>query len=233
MKISVIGASGGSGQAAVRALLSEGHEVTAFARNPEGIAIESSRLQRVAGSALELEALEPAIRGRDVVVVTLGITENPLLVRLFGPKRTSLHVRSTGTQNVVRQMQKHGVRRLVVQTSFGVGDTRNRLGFFDGLFFALVLRPQIADTEVQEELVRKSGLVWTLVQPVHLNNANTDELPFVSGDGEIRRPSVSRHSVGRFLAQAATATDFALRSVALSGLPAAQSARRLGVVHPT
>ena len=47
-------------------------------------------------------------------------------------------------------MGTHGVRRLVVQSSFGVGETRGRLRLQERLFFSLLLKPQIVDTEVQE-----------------------------------------------------------------------------------
>ena len=41
-------------------------------------------------------------------------------------------------------MRKHGVRKLVVQTTYGVGSTRDRLRWMDRLFFKLILAPQIA-----------------------------------------------------------------------------------------
>jgi hypothetical protein len=58
-----------------------------------------------------------AVRGQDAVVVTLGISEHPLRVRLLGSAGTPLDVRSRGTAAVVAAMRTHGVRRLVVQSS--------------------------------------------------------------------------------------------------------------------
>lgn len=103
------------------------------------------------------------------------------------------------------------------QTSYGVGATRERLRFLDRLFFALLLKPQIADTEVQNQLVLESELEWTLIQPVHLTDAEDDAMPFASPHGEIARMSLSRRSVGRFLAQAAESGHFVGQSLALSG----------------
>src|SRR5262249_9053639 len=101
MKVIVIGATGGSGLAAVEHLLAEGHEVTAFARNPGKIAMRSDRLHRCAGDALSVDEVERAVAGHDAVVVTLGISENPLRVRLFGPAHTPIDVRSRGTRHVI------------------------------------------------------------------------------------------------------------------------------------
>jgi hypothetical protein len=114
-------------------------------------------------------------------------------------------------------MREHGVRRLVVQTTYGVGATRDRLRWLDALFFQLLLKPQIADTEVQNREVIESGLDWVLAQPVHLTDDADDAMPFVSTAGDMARAKVSRRSVARFLAQAVTGPEFVHRQVALSG----------------
>lgn len=170
MKI-LVGATGGAGRAVVARLLAEEHEVTAFGRHPERVGLQSDRLGREAGDALSARDVERAVAGHDAVVVTLGISENALRVRLLGPSHTPLDVRSAGTHNVLVAMRRHGVRRLVVLSSYGVGDTRARLGLVDRLFFELILKPQIEDTEKQSRAVSESGLDWVLVQPVHLTDA--------------------------------------------------------------
>ena len=114
-------------------------------------------------------------------------------------------------------MRKHGVRRLVVQSSYGVGETRARLRWIERLFFNFLLKPQIADTEVQELDVRDSGVDWVLAQPVHLTDDEDDQMPFVSSGGEVRGWKVSRKGVARFLACAAQTSEYAGQSVALSG----------------
>jgi uncharacterized protein YbjT (DUF2867 family) len=194
-----------------------GHEVTAFSRSADRVETRSPRLRFVNGDAMSPADIERAVEGQDAVVVTLGITENPFTVRFFGPARTHRDVRSVGTRHVIAAMRKHGVRRLVVQTSYGVGDTRDRLGFLDSLFFKVVLAPQIADTERQNQDVASSELDWVIVQPVHLTDETAEDLPFASIDGEIHVNKISRDSVGRFLAQAVDSAAFVRKSVALSG----------------
>jgi len=215
MKVLVMGATGGSGRAAVRHLLAEGHEVTAFSRTGQGLSAES-RLRVLLGDALSAEDVERAVRDQDAVVVTLGIRENPLRVRLFGAAHTADAVRSAGTRHVIAAMHKHGVRRLVVQTSFGVGETREKLKLVDALFIKLLLKPQIADTELQSAEVSASQLDWVLVQPVHLSDDADDALPFASSVGEQRGRKVSRAAVGRFLAEAVRSAEYVHKSVALS-----------------
>lgn len=217
MKVLVFGATGGSGRAAIEHLVEQGHEASAFTRSPAAPGDGRPRVRAIVGDVMDPHAVERAVQGHDAVIVTLGIRENPVRVRLLGPARTPLDVRSTGTRNVIQAMRKHGLRKLVVQTSYGVGDTRSRLRLSDKLFLELLLKPQIADTEEQNACVAGSGLDWTLVQPVHLTNAADDRMPFVSTTGDVGRNQVSRSSVGRFLARAAVGSEFVGKSVAVSG----------------
>lgn len=217
MKVLVIGATGGSGRAAVEELLSAGHEVTAFARRPEALPVSSERLKVFQGDATRAGDVERAVAGQDAVIVTLGIRENPLTVRMRGSAGTPLDVRSVGTRNVISAMRGHGVRKLVVQSSYGVGETRGRLPLKWRLLFSLLLKPQIADTERQEQEVRESGLDWVLVQPVGLTDEADAKAPFASPVGEARVWNISRRSVGRFLVEAAEGSKYIGRSVALSG----------------
>jgi nucleoside-diphosphate-sugar epimerase len=136
LKVLVVGATGGSGRAAVNRLLSAGHAVTAFARRAGQFEIASQRLQVFIGDVMNPSDVERAVQGQDAVIVTLGISENPLRVRILGPSRTPIEVRSAGTRNVVSAMRKQGVRKLVVQSSYGVGETRHRLGLVNRMFFA-------------------------------------------------------------------------------------------------
>jgi len=52
-------------------------------------------------------------------------------VRLLGAGRTPLDIRSVGTLNVITAMRRASVRKLVVQSSYGVGPTRDRLPALD------------------------------------------------------------------------------------------------------
>ena len=216
MKVLVIGSTGGSGRAAVQQLVAQGHSVTAFSRSGQAVA-KHERVATFRGDVMNDEDVERAVRGHDAVVVTLGISENPIRVRLFGAAHTPDAVRSQGTRNVMAAMRKHGVRRLVVQTSYGVGETRDLLGFVDAMFFKLLLKPQIADTELQNAEVSASELDWVLAQPVHLTDTEEDELPFLSTTGETGAMKVSRRSVGRFLADAVQDARYLRKTVAISG----------------
>jgi uncharacterized protein YbjT (DUF2867 family) len=217
-KIVVIGASGGSGQKTVEALIAQGNEVTAVSRSASRIFRENVRC--IDGSALDKAILKRAIRGQDAVIVTLGISENPFLVRFFGPAKTTHNIRSAGTRLIIDVMKELGIKRLLVQTSYGSGPSKHKLRFIDQLFFSLLLKPQIADTEVQDEVVRESGLDWTIIQPVHLSNeGKEDEKPYPSMVNEVGNWSITRKIVGQYNAHALFNNNTIGRTIALSSAP--------------
>ena len=193
MRILVIGATGGSGRAVCDSLLERGHRVTALARSATAMP-DRERLERVDGDAADVGLLGRVMPGHDAVVVTLGISEPAWRVRVLGARATAGDIRSRGTAAAVRAARGSGVERLVVQSSYGVGPTRPQLGVAERLVFALLLKPQIRDTEHQEDVVRASGLEWTLVQPVYLTDA-ADDTHVTSTDGRIRQTRVSRRGV--------------------------------------
>ena len=204
MHVLVVGATGGSGRAAVAELTTRGHTVTALSRHASSLT--GPGLRGVDGDATDPAVVDALVAGQDAVVVPLGISEDPQRVRLRGPVGTPADVRSRGTRVVIDAMQRHGVRRLVVQTSYGVGATRPLLPPATRLVFALLLAPQIADTERQARLVHTSGLDWVEVQPVNLVDTDLPGPAFTSTTGEQRGLKVSRTQVGRVLA-AAVGTD--------------------------
>lgn len=75
----------------------------------------------------------------------------------------------------------------------------------------------VVSLEVQDADVLASGLDWVVVQPVHLTDDDDDTPPTVSTDGTMTRPSVSRRSVGRVLAQAVAEPAWVGRSLSVSG----------------
>lgn len=216
MKVLVVGASGGSGRAVVEELLSRGHAVTAFSRHASALRRATGELRTVDGDATDPAAVDAIVPGHDAVVVTLGITENAVRVRLRGPANTAADVRSRGTRTVVAAMQRQGLRRLAVQSTYGVGATKGRLGLLDRIFYALLIKPQAEDHARQEDVVRASGLDWVIVQPVHLTDDSLPGRPYVSATGDVAQNKAMRKAVAGVLADAVDKPDYLGHSIAVS-----------------
>jgi len=161
-KVLIIGAGGGTGRQLVVQALERGYEVTAFVRNPAQITMQNDRLRIVQGDVLDYLSVDAAVRGQDAVLSALGHG------KFFGPSK----ILSQGTQNIVRAMQAHGVRRLVCVTSLGIGSSAGRLGiYYTFLITPLVLPFYFWDKARQEQVIASSQLDWVIVRPGLLTNA--------------------------------------------------------------
>lgn len=161
MRILVVGASGGTGREIVRQGLERRHEVTAFVRRPERLGIEQERLRVAVGDVRSPSTVHAAMAGQEAVLSALGHK------RWFYPN----DILSGGTRAIVEAMREAGVRRLVCETSLGVGDSVGRLGLYYTLFTIPFILPfYYWDKGRQERVVRASGLDWTIVRPAVLTN---------------------------------------------------------------
>lgn len=156
MNIIVFGATGTTGHAVVQEALERGHTVTAFVRTPSKVTTSHANLAVFQGDVLDMVSVLQAIQGHDAVLVSLGA----------GLKGT---VRSEGTKNIIKAMQQTHIRRLIVQSSLGVGDSRDNLNFYwKHIMFGMLLRNAYNDHIRQEDYVKQSNLDWTIVRPAAL-----------------------------------------------------------------
>ncbi|MTB87596.1 SDR family oxidoreductase [Aeromicrobium senzhongii] len=152
MKITIIGGSQGTGAELARLASAAGHEVTVLSRS--GSAPAGAR--SITGSATDPASAAAAVTGADAVVVTVG-----------GAKGVR-HQRAAVTAEIVTAMEQAGVRRLVVQSSLGAGDSARQLPGVLRWITPLLLASPLADHNAQEAAVMSSGLDWTIVRPTGL-----------------------------------------------------------------
>jgi uncharacterized protein YbjT (DUF2867 family) len=158
MRVLVFGATGSVGRHVVEQGLLRGHEITAFVRDPSKLGAGGVGLTVFRGDVLDVISVERAVRGQEAVLCSLGA----------GRKGG---VRSEGTRNIVRAMERACVRRFVCQTTLGAGESSGNLDFFwKHIMFGLLLRGALADHEQQEAHVRGSALDWTIVRPAALTD---------------------------------------------------------------
>ena len=143
---------------------------------------------------------------RDAVIVALGAGRNG-------------GIREAGTRSVVDAMRETGVRRLVCQSTIGVGDSRGNLTlFWKYVMFGAVLRPAFQDHIKQEEVVRASGLDWTIVRPGAFVDGPAGGAYRHGFDGQDRTTQlkISRADVAAFLLAQVTEDAYLRRAVSLS-----------------
>lgn len=196
-KVLVIGASRGIGLESVKALLAKGYQVRAFARSATAIPLDDGRLEKVDGDALDRRDIDRALETIDAVIQCLGVSFGPEAVL----KGTTLF--SQSSRVLVDAMQAKGVKRLIAVTGLGAGDSRGHGGLlYNALLFPLVLKRVYDDKDIEEQIVRASGLDWTLVRPGLLtSDAAAGRYQVLTDPKSWRAGSISRGDVGEFLAR--------------------------------
>lgn len=207
MKLLIIGSTGGTGRELVKQALEQAHQVTAFARTPSKLGISHHNLRIAQGDVTDSGSVQPAVVGQDAVLCALGTK----VIR----RNT---IQSDGTRNLVQAMQKNGVKRLVVETSLDVGDSRGQLGFFFAhVIRATFLRNIFEDKELQERIVRESGLDWIIVRPAMLNDGpRTGKYRAGFSESEKLARKISRADVADFMLKQATSNEFLRQTPGLS-----------------
>ena len=194
-KLLIIGASRGIGRETVKAALATGHNVRALARSASSIPIQNPRLEKVPGNALDSSTIRSALQSIEVVVQTLGVDIAPRSVF----ERTTLL--SQSTRILVDAMKAAGVMRLIAVTGLGAGDSRGHGGLlYDAVVFPLFLKRVYDDKDVQEWIVRSSGLDWTIVRPGLLTNRPpTGRYRILTAAHDWRFGIISRADVADFI----------------------------------
>ena len=160
MKLAIFGATGKTGIELVKQAVEQGHTVKAFVRDASRLGIENERLSLVTGDVFDSSSVAQAVQGQDAVICALGAGSDL--------KKTT--VRTTGTINIISGMKKNNVKRLVVITAMGVGESWDTLSLINKFFFAVLLKSSREDHEAQETAVKESGLDWTIIRPSGLTD---------------------------------------------------------------
>lgn len=172
-RLTLFAATGGIGRHLLEQAVDAGYDVTAVVRNPRKLTREV-RVVTADLAAPDALALEAAVRGVDAVLSTLGAVT-----------AADHGVAERGTRAIVAAMRATGVRRLVVVSAAPIATVPSpgrphppRHDPGDGFFMRHLLSPMIktvlrkhyADLARMEDVVRDSGLDWTIVRPPRLTD---------------------------------------------------------------
>ena len=207
MQVIIFGATGSLGSYVVKEALAKGYSVKAFTRNTNKLkGIESPQLSIIQGDVFNWEAVQNAIKGTDAVLCCLG----------DGAKGK---VRAKGTQNIVKAMEYLGVKRLICQTTLGLGDSWHNLNFFwKYIMFGFLLKKAFVDHKIQEQHINTSKLDFTIVRPSAFTKelaSRTFQVGF-SAQTKNLRLKISRADVACFMVEQLSSTKFIKKTISIS-----------------
>jgi putative NADH-flavin reductase len=209
MKLTIFAATGGIGRHILEQAVAAGHEVTAVVRNPKNLPGQAGRVRAVTAdlTVADPAVLASAVEGADAVLSGLG-PRNP---------RSGAGIASRGTRAIVAAMLATGARRIVVVSAAPIGTVPSpgrpnppKHDPGDGFFMrhlgtplaGAMFRAHYADLALMEDILRYSGLDWTISRPPKLTDKpltgvyRTAYGQNIRGGWSISRADVAHHMLG-------------------------------------
>lgn len=205
MNLLIFGATGDTGRELVKQALAQGHAVTGFSRHASDLVSQYPTMQVIDGDVTDKATVEKAVQGQDAVLSALGsasLKRSPAL--------------TTGVRNIVEAMEQYTVRRLVYQSSLGVGESRKQVSFLVRyIIIPLVLRSAISDHADKERIIQQSNLDWVIVRPAGLTNGeHTGE--YRAGEAIQFGAKIARADVADFMLKQVTDTAYLKKTPGVS-----------------
>jgi len=207
MKVIIFGATGTVGVEIVKQALEKGHVVTAFVRDPEKMTkLQHANLTVFKGDVLNLSEVENAVQNHDVVVCALG-------------DGNVGKVRALGTRNIIDAMKKKGIKRLICQSTLGLGESYGNLNFFwKHIMFGILLKKAFQDHQLQEQHILNSHLDYTIVRPSALTDGTMTKGFKIGFDGDYKKLNlkISRADVADFMLNQLQTSGYIKNAVSIS-----------------
>ena len=160
MKLIIFGATGLVGKQLVQQALFKKHHVKAFGRNVFTTDyLETENLELVQGALFDESEVYNAIKGCDAVISAIGGS-------MDGTDKT----RTLGMKNIIKQMQKAGVKRIISIGGLGVLNADENSLLVDKDDYPAEYKAVGLEHKKAFELLNESGLDWTFVCPPNIIN---------------------------------------------------------------
>jgi len=204
MKITVFGATGQTGVLFTKMALENGHQVTAFVRNPEKVKISNENLTVIVGSVLNNNDVSNALNGADAVVSCLGGDANK--------KSTIL---TDMTKVIVDEMKKNDIKRISYIATAGIH--KEIPGIFVNLIINLLFKNVINDHKGAVDYIINNDLNYTIARPLALVEGSLTKeyrktLQGVPKGGK----NISREDLANFLLDSIENNNYDSESVGLA-----------------
>ena len=172
MTITVFGATGMVGRQIVQQSLLKGYHVKAFGRNVYTTDfLQNENLHLIQGALFDTEEVYNAVKGSEAVISALG-------GGFDGTDKT----RSLGMKNIILQMKRAGIKRIIGIGGMGVLNTNADTLLIDEEEYPPQYIPVGKEHQQAFELLKESGLDWTFVCPPDIQDSGPTGIYHTAAD---------------------------------------------------
>ncbi len=158
MNLIIFGATGMVGKQLVKQALLKGHHVKAFGRNVfTELNMEEKNLELIKGALFDEGEVSNAIKGCDAVLSALG-----------GGFDGNDKTRTLGIKNIIAQMKKNTIKRIVAIGGLGVLNFDENILLLDREDYPKEYLPVGLEHKKAYEYLKESDLDWTFVCPPNI-----------------------------------------------------------------
>lgn len=191
MKLTIFGATGGTGQHLVKKALERSHSVIAFARTPSKLALQHRNLTVLQGDVRNFDEVAAAIKGADGVISAIGPTPN-----------SPDGLMQKAAENIVSAMKEHKIKRLIWSTGAGVRAPQDTPNFFQKSIESLLklISGKVLENSLRgAEIIKHSDLDWTIARAPMLSDARGKSNYRIGFVGNEMGRTLSRENFAEFM----------------------------------
>ncbi len=196
MKLIVFGASGATGEHVCHIAHKAGWVVHASIRSHAAASRLDPAYKHSIGDPTDSSYVAQAMVGADAVVVCLGIsrqTRSP-----FSKPVSPLDLTSKSVEAILHSMQLLQIRRIVYVSAFGASESWSSIPWWGRAFLSITqVRHSLTDHTRSETLLARSGLDWTALRPMMLDDSSSSEPAREMKSRDSLLKKVSREALAR------------------------------------
>jgi len=208
MTVTIFGATGTVGKELVRQCQAYGYRIKAFGRNTDKLIDEDLRdenFEAIRGSVFNEEDILKAVTGSDAVLTALG-----------GAMDGEDVTRSLGIKNIVSQMTKAGVPRIIAVGGEGCLDAPEGGLIMESPTFPLEYVPVSQEHMKAYAHLAASSLTWTFVCPPQILDKTAEDSYTTRKDKPGGGPAINAGNLAVFMVSELSKNEYVNSRVGIS-----------------
>jgi nucleoside-diphosphate-sugar epimerase len=204
-KIIVFGATGNSGIEICKSLLKKNLEYSVFIRKGSESKLKTKPVDIIYGNVLDINEVKNALLDKNYTDIIIALGSRDL---------KGVPVRSTGTKNIIDSLTGSSLRgKLHVISAHGIGNSWNKLSWFEKLISKLLIGKTMKDHELQESYINNYSGQYHIIRPVALKDTAGTGKIIENNDAPLPNSDISREDVATFIVDGVLSNKVGVSSI--------------------